>query len=71
MIIHTGTNNVVRVSSKTIEHRLEKLESNLKHLVHVTDTDSLAITETWLNDKVSKSEIFTNEYCLYRRETTE
>ena len=54
-------------SLKTVNSRCNKLVE-LQNLADDTDSDVIAITESWLNDTVSDSEILNSNYTLYRRD---
>ena len=52
---------------KTVNKKLNKLVQ-LKNLVFSTESDIVAITETWLTENVHDSEILGDEYSIFRRD---
>ena len=52
-------------SLKTVNRSMNKLVQ-LQNLAVCTDSDVIALTETWLNDKVASSEMLDESYVIYR-----
>jgi exonuclease III len=54
-------------SLKSVKRSCNKLVQ-LSNLAGVTDSDLIAITETWLNNDVSDNELLNSNYTIYRRD---
>ena len=54
-------------SLKTVNSRVNKLVE-LQNIADTTESQVIAITETWLDDNVSDTETLSNDFTLYRRD---
>ena len=54
-------------SLKTVNKRVNKLVQ-LQNIAGITDSEIIAVTETWLNENVSNGEILNDNYSIHRRD---
>ena len=58
---------MLELSLKTVNNRINK-SVQLQNIAPVQDSDVIAVTETWLNDNISNSEILNDAYVIHRRD---
>ena len=58
------TLKIVNVNCRSIKNKIAEFE----HLSKTTDADIILGTESWLTDDIKNSEVFSNNYKIYRRD---